>query len=98
MSRANVIAATEPDLPNGITNTGTSKSVSLKQLALKLSQCFSSQRFSVSGVADHAEPRAGDIRHSLGSPDRAKAELGFTAEVPLEKALGARPRVARAKR
>lgn len=47
-------------------------------------------RYSVSGAAPapkYAEARAGDIRHSLGAPDRAEAELGFTAEVPLERAL-----------
>ena len=35
----------------------------------------------------HVEPRAGDIRMSLGSPELASAELGFHAETELRKGL-----------
>lgn len=35
----------------------------------------------------HADPRPGDIRHSLGNPASAKAALGVTAEIPLEMGL-----------
>lgn len=35
----------------------------------------------------HADPRPGDIRHSLGDPACARAALGVTAEVPLERGL-----------
>lgn len=35
----------------------------------------------------HADARAGDIRHSLGDPTRARSALGVTAEIPLEQGL-----------
>jgi UDP-glucose 4-epimerase len=35
----------------------------------------------------HAPARAGDVRHSLGSPALAAGELGFTATVPIETGL-----------
>ncbi len=36
---------------------------------------------------EHAPARAGDIRRSVGCPERAAAELGFRAEVPIEDGL-----------
>lgn len=36
----------------------------------------------------HHPPRPGDIRHSVGSPDRARAALGFGATAPLRTGLG----------
>lgn len=35
----------------------------------------------------HADPRPGDIRHSLGDPACARAALGVAAEIPLERGL-----------
>ena len=34
-----------------------------------------------------APPRSGDIRHSLGSPERARAEFGLSAPTPLREGL-----------
>ena len=36
----------------------------------------------------HRPPRPGDIRHSVGRPDRARAALGLGAPVPLRAGLG----------
>ncbi|HTW69124.1 MAG TPA: NAD-dependent epimerase/dehydratase family protein [Acetobacteraceae bacterium] len=36
----------------------------------------------------HHPPRPGDIRHSVGGPDRARAALGLDAPVPLRSGLG----------
>ena len=33
--------------------------------------------------------RSGDVRHIVASPERASAELGFTAEIPPEQGLPA---------
>jgi dTDP-L-rhamnose 4-epimerase len=33
--------------------------------------------------------RLGDVRHIVASPERARAELGFSAEVPPEEGLAA---------
>jgi UDP-glucose 4-epimerase len=40
-------------------------------------------------VVQHGDPRMGDIRESLGDPNRARAVLGVTAEVTLEDGLAA---------
>jgi UDP-glucose 4-epimerase len=40
-------------------------------------------------VVQHGDPRVGDIRESLGDPNRARAVLGVTAEVTLEDGLAA---------
>ena len=42
-----------------------------------------------SGVAPEVTGgyRLGDVRHIVASPDRARAELGFTARVPPEQGL-----------
>ncbi len=82
VARANVIAATMPNVVSGVANICTGKPTSLNQLAAIL-------RRQVAGAPapTHAEARAGDIRHSVGSPDRARVELGFEAGVTLEKGL-----------
>lgn len=82
VARANVIAATAPDVRSGIANICTGKPTSLNRLAEILRQ-------SVPGTPapTHGEERAGDIRHSVGSPERARLELAFEATVPLESGL-----------
>ncbi|HVU33801.1 MAG TPA: SDR family NAD(P)-dependent oxidoreductase [Opitutaceae bacterium] len=82
VARANTLAATTPGLGNGVTNICTGKPTSLNQLAAVLGR-----EFAGAPAPRHADERPGDIRHSLGSPDRARAELGFTAEVSLETGL-----------
>jgi UDP-glucose 4-epimerase len=37
--------------------------------------------------ADHEDPRAGDIRHSLAAIDAATERLGFRPEVALREGL-----------
>ena len=38
---------------------------------------------------DYAPPRSGEIRHSVGAPDRARAMLGLGAPTPLREGLAA---------
>lgn len=40
-------------------------------------------------LIDHQPPRSGDIRSSLGSPDAARNEMGFTATTGIESGLAA---------
>lgn len=82
VARANVIAACSPGLTSGVTNICTGKATSLSELATILRKHAPSAPRPV-----HAAAREGDIRHSFGSPDRAKVELGFSPEVPLEQGL-----------
>ena len=81
-ARANVIAATSPGISSGIANICTGRAVSLNRV-------FALQRahYPQSSSPLYASPRAGDIRHSCGVPDKARAELGFTPEVPLDAGL-----------
>ena len=63
-------------------NVCTGRAVTIAELAQTMMR--------VTGVTvpiEHAPARAGDIRHSLGSPDLAAAELGFRAEVGIEEGL-----------
>lgn len=63
-------------------NVCTGRVVTIAQLAQTMMR--------VTGVMvpiEHAPARAGDIRHSLGSPERAAVELGFTAEIGIEEGL-----------
>jgi hypothetical protein len=41
----------------------------------------------VQAVVKHAEPRVGDIRESLGDPERSRDVLGVTADMRLEDGL-----------
>ena len=63
-------------------NVCTGRAVTIAELARTMMR--------VAGVTvpiEHAPARAGDIRHSLGAPDLAAAELGFTAQVGIEEGL-----------
>lgn len=63
-------------------NVCTGRAVSIAGLAETMMR--------VTGVTvpiEHALARAGDIRHSLGAPERAAAELGFRTEIGIEEGL-----------
>lgn len=63
---------------NGCTGSQTS----LKTLAATIARITGS-----TAANTHAEARAGDIRHSLGSPLKAQNILNFSAKTPLEDGL-----------
>jgi UDP-glucose 4-epimerase len=82
VARANVLAATQPVLSSGVTNICTGKPTSLNELARILRTQFEDAQ-----APKYVESRAGDIRHSLGAPDRAKRELGWEPTVSLDQGL-----------
>lgn len=82
VARANARAATTPGLETGIANICTGRPISLNALATILGR-----HFPAVPAAIHAPARAGDIRHSCGSPAAAKAALGFRPKVDLEAGL-----------
>ncbi len=82
VARANVLAATAPDVPSGIANICTGRSTSL----LDVVGVFARHYPAAPAVA-HAAPRTGDIIHSLGSPETAATALGFKAQVSVEDGL-----------
>lgn len=82
VARANMIAATAPDLLSGVANICTGRATSL----LEVVGVFARHYPAAPAVA-HAAPRTGDIVHSLGSPHVAAQELGFRASVEVADGL-----------
>lgn len=82
VARANVLAATAPGLSSGVANVCTGTATSLNQLAVALRKILRT-----APGATHAAPRNGDIRHSLGCPQKAQRDFGFKAGVTLEAGL-----------
>jgi len=83
VARANVIAATAPEIKSGSANICTGNATSL----LDIVKVFA-MHYPEVAAPGFAEARKGDIIHSLGRPDRAKEALGFVAEVSVEEGLG----------
>ena len=77
---ASLAHANGADVFNGCTGIATS----LKQLASSIGGVMEKTL-----VTKHEQPRAGDIRHSLGNPAAARAALGFNAATPLADGLAA---------
>jgi UDP-glucose 4-epimerase len=82
VARANVIAATKPDIISGAANICTGRATSL----LQVTDVFR-RHYPLAGPTLHASARPGDIVHSIGAPEIAAAELGFRAEVSVETGL-----------
>lgn len=82
VARANVLAATAPNIASGIANICTGRAVSLNALYAAMSRAAGRD------IPPHYGPaRLGEIRHSLGSPLRAKRDLDFTAQISLQQGL-----------
>lgn len=84
VANANVLAATSPGIASGVANICTGQATSLNGLLAALRAQIAN-----APAATHTAAKGSDIRHSLGSPAKAKAELGFTADVSLEAGLAA---------
>jgi len=82
VARANVLAATRPELRSGAANICTGRATSLLEVAAVFGRDFPS-----APAPRHEAPRAGDIQHSRGDPAAAADQLGFRAEVSVEAGL-----------
>lgn len=82
VARANEIGATAPDLTSGAANICTGRATSL----LDIVGVFATHYPAVP-PPEFAAARPGDIIHSLGCPDRARAELNFVATVKVADGL-----------
>jgi UDP-glucose 4-epimerase len=80
--RANFVAAEHPDAPGQVFNVCTGQETRLLDLLEVLYALFPGVPAPV-----FAEPRAGDIYRSVGSPEFTASRLGFQAEVSLEQGL-----------
>ena len=82
VARANVIAATRPNVRSGAANICTGRATSLLDVLAVFRRNHPEAPPAIFG-----EARAGDIRHSRGDASVAATELGFHAEVPVEDGL-----------
>ncbi len=82
VARANVLATTSPEIGCGAANICSGRATSLLDVAGVFARHYPAIE-----APSHGPPRAGDIVHSLGSPELAAAALGFRAEVAVESGL-----------
>jgi nucleoside-diphosphate-sugar epimerase len=80
--RANLVAAAHPSAPGRVFNICTGQETRILDLIEILQDLFPS-----APAPEFAEPRAGDIYRSIGSPQMAADLLGFRAEVSLAEGL-----------
>jgi UDP-glucose 4-epimerase len=80
--RANFAAAAHPSAPGSVFNICTGQETRIIDLIEILQDLFPS-----APAPEFAEPRAGDIYRSIGSPQRAADLLGFRAQTSLEDGL-----------
>jgi UDP-glucose 4-epimerase len=84
VARANVIAAVSPGIASGVANICTGRATSLNRLIGVLRTIIAN-----APAAIYAEPKAADIRHSLGAPEAAQEQLRFAAGMTLKDGLAA---------
>lgn len=84
VARGNMLAATHPDPPSGAYNICRGQRETL--LAL-IEQLLAHHPAAPAPI--FAEERAGEIRHSLGSPEKARTYLGFEAEISFADGVAA---------
>jgi len=80
--RANLLAVETRQAAGQVFNIGTGHQISINQLFESLCGVLGCDV-----EPNYAPPRAGDIVHSLSSPERAKNILGWQAEIGLEEGL-----------
>jgi dTDP-L-rhamnose 4-epimerase len=82
VARANLLAASAGLRGFRSYNVASGRVTTVGAMAAALAQAMHGPAPVVTGNF-----RAGDVRHVTASPERARAELGFTATVPLEEGL-----------
>jgi UDP-glucose 4-epimerase len=82
VARANLLAATTPDVSGGTFNIGRGERTSLLELLTKLSDILGKQIDPI-----HELARVGDIRDSLADINQARSALGFEPQVSIYDGL-----------
>ncbi len=80
--RANLLAVESSIEPGTVINVGGGERISILALHRAMAKIAGSR-----AEAAHATARAGDVRHSLASLDRARSLLGYEVVVPFEDGL-----------
>ena len=82
--RANLLAMDRDELPSGVViNVGGGERISINQLYAAMAEHLGSEL-----APEHLPERAGDVRHSLASLDRARELLGYEPAVHWKDGLG----------
>lgn len=80
--QACMLAAEKPDVSGEVFNVGTGRGTSLLQLLDAMNR-----QMGTNVKARHADPRAGDIRHSRADISKAKRMLGYEPRMAFEEGL-----------
>jgi nucleoside-diphosphate-sugar epimerase len=80
---ANLSAATAPGAPGKVINVANGERITLNQLLAELKELTGRKDVS----AEYAEPRVGDVRHSLADNTLARELLGYESKVGLREGL-----------
>ncbi len=79
---ANVLAMQAPDVAGEVFNVAVGDRVSLNELLRQIGEVTGREI-----AAEHAEARAGDVRHSLADVGKARERLGYAPKVTLAEGL-----------
>ncbi len=79
---ANVLAMQAPDVAGEVFNVAVGDRVSLNELLRRIGEVTGQEI-----AAEHAEARAGDVRHSLADVGKARERLGYAPKVTLAEGL-----------
>jgi len=80
--KANLLAASTPDVSGEVFNIASGESLSVNQLVKILNQVFGT-----SLEPEYQTERKGDVRHSSASVEKARNMLGFVPSVTFEEGL-----------
>jgi UDP-glucose 4-epimerase len=82
VARANLLAIDAPYKLGGVYNICSGQEISVTDLVAALSKLFGS-----SAPPTFEPARFGDVRRSVGNPDRARRHLNFSANIPMTSGL-----------
>ncbi len=83
VARGTVLAGRKPQANGEVINMSGLDLIRILDVANRINQAASSEGSKI----NHGAPRIGDVRHSIGSMDKARSVLGFTPEMPFETGL-----------
>ncbi len=83
VARGTFLAGKTPQANGEVINVSGLDLIRILDIANKINQAASSEGSKII----HVDPRIGDVRHSIGSMERAQSVLGFTPEIPFETGL-----------
>ncbi len=80
--RANILAAVQPAAVGEVCNIATGQEADVNQLVSLINEISRRENRVI-----HAEPRAGEVRHSRGNIEKARKVLGYSPKIDLKEGL-----------